>query len=46
MMPKRTARVALDSDCACVHIIDGRRPHAILLELFTDAGVGTMVTRR
>lgn len=28
-----------------VHLIDGRVPHALLLELFTDAGVGTMVTR-
>jgi len=27
-----------------VHLIDGRVPHALLLELFTDAGVGTMVT--
>jgi acetylglutamate kinase len=27
-----------------VHLVDGRVPHAILLELFTDAGVGTMVT--
>ena len=26
------------------HILDGRRPHALLLEVFTDAGVGTMVT--
>ena len=26
------------------HIIDGRVPHSLLLELFTDAGVGTMVT--
>jgi acetylglutamate kinase len=26
------------------HIIDGRRPHSLLLELFTDAGIGTMVT--
>ncbi|MEX1219411.1 MAG: acetylglutamate kinase [Solirubrobacterales bacterium] len=26
------------------HIIDGRRPHALLLELFTDAGIGTKVT--
>jgi len=25
------------------HILDGRVPHALLLELFTDAGVGTMV---
>lgn len=27
-----------------VHLVDGRVPHALLLELFTDAGVGTMVT--
>jgi acetylglutamate kinase len=26
------------------HIIDGRRPHSLLLELFTDEGIGTMVT--
>ena len=26
------------------HIIDGRRPHSLLLELFTNAGIGTMVT--
>jgi acetylglutamate kinase len=26
-----------------VHLIDGRLPHVLLLELFTDAGVGTMV---
>jgi acetylglutamate kinase len=25
------------------HILDGRVPHALLLELFTNAGVGTMV---
>lgn len=30
---------------ACsAHIIDGRKPHSLLLELFTDAGIGTMVT--
>ena len=28
------------------HIIDGRIPHALLLEVFTDAGIGTMVTGR
>ena len=28
------------------HIIDGRTPHAILLEVFTDAGIGTMVMGR
>jgi acetylglutamate kinase len=26
------------------HILDGRTPHALLLEVFTDEGVGTMVT--
>jgi acetylglutamate kinase len=25
------------------HILDGRVPHAVLVELFTDGGVGTMV---
>ena len=28
------------------HILDGRVPHVLLLELFTDAGIGTMVTER
>lgn len=28
------------------HIIDGRTPHALLLEVFTDEGIGTMVTGR
>jgi len=28
-----------------VHIIDGRLPHALLLEIFTDQGVGTMVVK-
>ena len=27
------------------HIVDGRRPHTLLLELFTDAGIGTKITR-
>jgi acetylglutamate kinase len=26
------------------HILDGRRPHVVLLELLTDEGVGTMIT--
>jgi acetylglutamate kinase len=26
-----------------VHIIDGRVPHALLLEIFTDSGVGTEI---
>jgi acetylglutamate kinase len=28
---------------ARAHILDGRTPHALLLEIFTDEGVGTMV---
>ncbi|MGA0879480.1 MAG: acetylglutamate kinase, partial [Ilumatobacteraceae bacterium] len=28
------------------HILDGRIPHVLLLELFSDAGVGTMVEER
>jgi acetylglutamate kinase len=27
------------------HILDGRIAHVLLLELFTDAGVGTMVSK-
>ncbi|HYI43264.1 MAG TPA: acetylglutamate kinase, partial [Sphingomicrobium sp.] len=25
------------------HIIDGRRPHSLLIEIFTDTGIGTMI---
>ncbi|NLL25625.1 MAG: acetylglutamate kinase, partial [Spirochaetales bacterium] len=28
-----------------VHVLDGRLPHAILLEIFTTRGIGTMVTK-
>jgi acetylglutamate kinase len=28
---------------SAAHIVDGRTPHALLLEVFTDAGIGTMV---
>jgi len=27
-----------------VHVIDGRVPHSLIAELFTDKGVGTLVT--
>jgi acetylglutamate kinase len=30
--------------CAKVHIIGGRVPHALLLEIFTKEGVGTEIT--
>ncbi len=46
MIPKvRCALKALKEGVEKVHIIDGRIPHAILLELFTDVGIGTMVER-
>ena len=42
MIPKVQACVtALDGGVAKAHIIDGRVPHALLLELFTDRGIGT-----
>jgi acetylglutamate kinase len=45
MRPKLGACVeAIRGGCQYAHIIDGRRPHSLLLELFTDAGIGTMVT--
>jgi acetylglutamate kinase len=45
MRPKLTACVeAIRGGSQSAHIIDGRQPHSLLLELFTDAGIGTMVT--
>ncbi len=44
MRPKLAACVrAVQEGVGAAHIIDGRVPHSLLLELFTDAGVGTMV---
>ncbi len=45
MIPKiRSALDALNAGVRKVHFIDGRLPHALLLEIFTDGGVGTEVT--
>jgi acetylglutamate kinase len=45
MRPKLEACLeAIRGGGQAAHIVDGRRPHALLLELFTTAGVGTMVT--
>jgi acetylglutamate kinase len=45
MRPKLTAMVeAIRGGVGSAQIVDGRRPHSLLLELFTDAGIGTMVT--
>ncbi|KRT73065.1 MAG: acetylglutamate kinase, acetylglutamate kinase [Deltaproteobacteria bacterium CSP1-8] len=35
---------ALDKGVRKVHILDGRVPHSVLLEIFTDAGIGTEIT--
>ena len=44
MIPKVEACVdAVRAGVGQAHILDGRVPHALLLELFTDSGVGTMV---
>jgi acetylglutamate kinase len=45
MRPKLQACLdAIRGGSQSAHIVDGRRPHSLLLELFTDAGIGTMVT--
>jgi acetylglutamate kinase len=42
MRPKLEAAVhALESGVGSAHIVDGREPHSLLLELFTDEGIGT-----
>ncbi len=47
MIPKtRCAIDALKAGVSAVHIIDGRVAHAVLLEIFTDQGVGTLLTGR
>jgi len=44
MLPKvRCALEAVKGGVKTVHIIDGRVEHAALLEIFTDAGVGTLI---
>jgi len=44
MIPKVEACAdAVRAGVGGAHILDGREPHALLLELFTDSGVGTMV---
>ncbi len=46
MIPKiRSAIDALNAGVRKVHFVDGRLPHALLLEIFTDGGIGTEVVR-
>jgi acetylglutamate kinase len=45
MIPKVAAAVhAVRNGVRSAHLLDGRIPHVLLLELFSDAGVGTMIT--
>ena len=47
MTPKTECCIrALAQGVSAAHIIDGRVPHALLLEIFTDTGIGTMFTGR
>ena len=47
MLPKvRCALDAVQSGVQAAHILDGRVEHAVLLDLFTDEGVGTLIRRR
>jgi acetylglutamate kinase len=47
MLPKiQCALDAVHAGVTSAHIIDGRVPNATLLELFTDEGVGTLITNR
>jgi acetylglutamate kinase len=44
MIPKLEACLRALDGVPFAHIVDGRTKHALLLELFTEAGIGTMVT--
>ncbi|MBE07210.1 MAG: acetylglutamate kinase [Acidimicrobiaceae bacterium] len=45
MIPKTEACIrAVKNGVTSAHLIDGRIPHVALLEIFTDAGIGTMIT--
>ena len=47
MLPKiQCALDAVNSGVTASHIIDGRVDHAVMLELFTDEGVGTLITNQ
>jgi acetylglutamate kinase len=45
MIPKLRACLRALEQVPQAHIIDGRQPHSLLLELFTEGGIGTMVNR-
>lgn len=46
MIPKVSACLAaVEQGVSSAHVLDGRVPHVLLLEIFTDEGIGTMITR-
>jgi acetylglutamate kinase len=46
MIPKvDCCAIALNGGVKQAHIIDGRLPHSLIVELFTDGGIGTMINR-
>lgn len=46
MIPKvRACTDALSGGVEKAHIINGKKPHALLQEIFTDSGIGTMIKR-
>ena len=45
MLPKLAAIAdALEAGVEAVQVIDGRVPHSVLVEIFTEAGIGTKIT--
>jgi acetylglutamate kinase len=45
MLPKISCALsAINSGVRAAHIVDGRVAHAVLVELFTDEGVGTLIS--
>ena len=46
MLPKvQACQDAIESGVKKTHIIDGRTPHALLLEIFTETGIGTEILK-
>ena len=47
MKPKMQACLeAVEAGVVRAHVIDGRSPHAVLVEVFTNSGTGTMIIER
>ena len=47
MLPKLSSVIkSLESGVKSAHIVDGRVPHAVLVEILTDKGVGTWITNK